>query len=120
MKYVEVVEWSAKDDGVHFTMKGEDEALHRFEVGAECSAVLAGALVAELEKLDGPDREAQLLRPVGMQTGKTAQDEPMLFMTLRGGAELPFVFKRESLDVLISELQKLKALIEPGGQIQWR
>jgi hypothetical protein len=44
----------------------------------------------------------------------------MLFMTLRGGAELPFVFKRESLDVLISELQKLKALIEPGAQIHWR
>ncbi|MGV1682064.1 hypothetical protein [Sphingopyxis sp. NJF-3] len=120
MKYVEVVEWSAKDGGVHFTMKDEDQALHRFEVGAECSAILAGALVAEFEKLDGPEREAQLLRPVGMQTGKTEQGEPMLFMTLRGGAELPFVFKRESLDVLISELQKLKALIEPGAQIHWR
>jgi hypothetical protein len=120
LRYVEVVEWSAKDGGLHFTMMDEDQALHRFEVGAECSAVLAGALTAEIEKRDGPDGEAQLLRPVGMQTGKTAQDEPMLFMTLRGGAELPFVFKRESLDVLISELQKLKALIEPGAQIHWR
>ena len=44
----------------------------------------------------------------------------MLFMHLQGGAELPLVFKRESLDVLISELQKLKSLIEPGGQVLWR
>jgi len=120
LKFVEVVEWSAKDGALHFALKGDDEVLHRIEVGLECAPVLASALVAELEKFDGQDREAQLIRPVGMQTGKTEQNEPMLFMRLQGGAELPLVFKRESLDVLISELQKLKSLIEPGGQILWR
>src|SRR5690606_18103289 len=120
LKFLEVVEWSAKDGALHFAMRGEDEALHRIEVGLECAPVLASALVAELEKIGGQDREAQLIRPVGMQTGKTEQNEPMLFMRLQGGAELPLVFKRESLDVLISELQKLKSLIEPGGQVLWR
>lgn len=120
LKFLEVVEWSAKDGALHFAMKGQDEALHRIEVGLECAPVLASALVAELEKIGGQDREAQLIRPVGMQTGKTEQNEPMLFMRLQGGAELPLVFKRESLDVLISELQKLKSLIGPGGQVLWR
>jgi len=119
LKYVQVVQWSAQDGNVHLEMLGEDQEIHRFEVGAECVGALAGALAAEFAKLNGQDKERQLIRPTGMQTGKTEQGEPMLFMTLPGGAELPLVFKRESLSVLISELEKLKGVLEPRSQVRW-
>lgn len=120
MKYVRVVEWSAESGGVRFEMLGEDQQTHRLEVSAECAGVLAAALAAEAEKFKVQDKEQQLIRPTGMQTGKTAQDEPMLFMRLQGGAELPLVFKRESLSVLISELEKLQKTLQPDSQIRWR
>jgi hypothetical protein len=119
LKYVQVVQWSAKGGDVHLEMLGEDQEIHRLEVGSECVGTLAGALAAEFEKLNGQDKERQLIRPTGMQTGKTDQGEPMLFMTLPGGAELPLVFKRESLNLLISELEKLKGVLQPGSQVRW-
>jgi hypothetical protein len=118
VKYVQVVQWSTKGDSIQLEMLGDDQEIHRFEVSTECAGVLSGALAAEFQKRDGQAMD-QALRPTGMQTGKTAQDEPMLFMTLAGGAELPFVFKRESLAVLISELEKLKSALNPGTQVQW-
>jgi len=100
-------------------MLGEDQASHRFEVSAECAGVLGAALVAEGEKLEADAQGQQFIRPTGLQTGKTAQGEPLLIMSLKGGAELPLVFKAESLGVIIAELEKLRAAIEPGGQMRW-
>ena len=119
MKYGRVIQWSAENDGIQLEMLGEDVEIHRFEVSSECAGALAGALAAELEKANGQGREQQFIRPKGMQTGKTAQGEPMLFMTLEGGTELPLVFKPEALGLLISELEKWKSILEPGGQIRW-
>ena len=119
MKYVQVVRWSAKADGIELEMLGEDQQVHRFEVGAACAGVLAAALAAESAKLQNVQSEQQFIRPKGMQTGKTEQDEPILFMRLEGGVELPLVFKRESLGVLISELQGLERALQPGSQIRW-
>ena len=121
MKYLQLVQWSAKGDSIHLEMLGEDEEVHNFDVSADCAGVLVSALAAEVEKLEGRDKEAQLIRPTGMQTGKTDQGEPILFMTLKGGAELPLVFKREVLDVLISELEKLKGVLAgSGSEVRWR
>lgn len=121
MKYLQVVNWSAKGDSVHLDMLGEDQEVHSFDVSADCAGVLVGALAAEVEKLTGRDKEAQLIRPTGMQTGKTDEGEPILFMSIKGGAELPFVFKREVLDILISELEKLKGVLGGGGsEVRWR
>ncbi|WP_436827424.1 hypothetical protein [Sphingomonas sp. DT-207] len=119
LKYVRVVQWSAKDGSIHLEMLGEDQEIHRFEVSSECSGALAAALAAESERFNGQDNEQQLIRPKGMQTAKTDRGEPMLLMTLEGGVELPLVFKPESLDVLISELEGLKKTILPGSQIRW-
>ncbi len=118
LKYVRVVQWSAKGDDIQLEMLGEDQEIHQFEVSAECAAVLVAALGAESEKLQ--DKDQQFIRPTGMQTGKTDKGEPMLFMTLKGGTELPLVFKPESLGVLISELEGLRASLEPGSQMRWR
>ena len=41
-------------------------------------------------------------------------------MTLKGGVELPLVFKPESLGVLISELEGLRTVLQPGSQVRWR
>lgn len=121
MKYVQVQQWSAKGDSIHLEMLGEDQELHQFDLSAECAGVLVGALAVEVEKLAGRGQEAQLVRPTGMQTGKTDQGEPILFMTFKGGAELPLVFKREVLDVLISELEKLKGVLGgTGAEVRWR
>ncbi len=120
MKYVQVVQWSAEGGSIRLEMLGEDQNIHRFEVSSECAGVLVAALAAELEKLNVQDNEQQIIRPTGMQTGKTEQGEPMLFMTLKGGAELPLVFKPESLGVLISELEALMRSVQPGSQIRWR
>lgn len=120
VKYVRVVEWSAQGDEVRFEMLGEDQETHRLEISAECAPVLLAALAAETEKFKAQDREQQFIRPTGMQTGRTGQGEPMLFMTLPGGAELPLVFKRETLPVLIAELEKLQGAIQPDTQIRWR
>lgn len=121
MKYLEVVNWSAKGDSIHLDMLGEDKEVHSFDVSADCAGVLVGALAVEVEKLSGRDKQAQLVRPTGMQTGKTDQDEPILFMSFKGGAELPLVFKPEVLDVLITELQKLKGVLGgTGSEVRWR
>ena len=120
MKYVRVLEWSAQGDGIRFEMLGEDQEAHRFEVSAGCAGVLAAALAGESEKLNGENNDQQLIRPTGMQTGKTADGEPLLLMSLKGGVELPLVFKTESLGVLISELEKLRDALQPGSQMRWR
>lgn len=120
MKYIQLVQWSVKGGSVHLEMLGEDQEVHRFEVSADCAGVLVGALAVEVQKLEGRDKVQQLVRPTGMQTGKTEQDEPILFMSFQGGAELPLVFKREVLDVLISELEKLKRVLGPGSEVRWR
>ena len=70
-------------------------------------------LAAGLEKSNPQGVEQQFIRPTGMQTGKTAQDEPMLMMTLDGGVELPLVFPAQALGMLIAELEKLRSIIEP-------
>ena len=97
MKYVRVIQWSAEDDGIQLEMLGDDDQTHSFKVGAECAGALAAGLAAQLEKVNANGGEQQFIRPKGMQTGKTAQDEPMLFMTLEGGTELPLVFRPEAL-----------------------
>lgn len=118
MKYVRVVEWSAKDDGIQLEMLGEDDAMHRLEVSSECAGILAAALAPELEKRNAKGGQ-QFIRPTGLQTGKTEQGEAMLFVTLKGGVELPLVFKSEALSSLISELEKLRAVLQPGSEIRW-
>lgn len=117
MKYIRFEKWWLDGGSIHVEMLGDDQELHRIEVGPECAGVLASVLAAGSEKLQ--DTERQLIRPTGMQTGKTAQDEPMLLMTLDGGAELPLVFRPEALGVLISELEKLRAILQPGSQVRW-
>ena len=120
MKYVRLVQWSSHEDGIRLEMLGEDQELHRFEVSSECAGLLVAALAAELEKTGAQDKEHQFIRPTGMQTAKTAQGEPLIFMSLKGGGELPLVFKPESLGALIAELEGLQRALEPGGQIRWR
>lgn len=117
MKYVKFGKWWPQDDSIHVEMVGEDEQVHSFDVGAECAGVLASVLAAGSEKLQ--DKERQFVRPTGMQTGKTAQDEPLLMITLDGGAELPLVFPAQALGTLISELEKLRSVIEPGAEVRW-
>ncbi len=120
LKYVRVVECSAKGDGIHLDLLGEDQQNHRFEVSGECAGLLAASLAAEVEKLGLDGKAQQLIRPKGMQTGRTDQGEPMVLMALEGGAELPLVFKPESLRVLISELEGLMQAVQPGSQMRWR
>jgi hypothetical protein len=120
LKYVQVVEWSAGRDGIHFQMLGEDQEIHRFDVSLECAGVLVAALAAESAKLNAEGKDQQFIRPTGLQTGKTDQGEPVILMTLAGGAELPLVFKPESLGLLISELEGLMRAIQPGTQIRWQ
>ena len=120
MKYVRVVQWSAEADGIRFEMLGEDQEIHRFEVSAECAGALVGALAAESEKLNVENNDQQFIRPTGMQTANTAEGEPVILMTLKGGTELPLVFKTESLGVLISELEGLMRSLQPGSQVRWR
>ena len=119
MKYVRVIEWSAKGDGIQLQMLGDDDATHRIELGRECAGILAAALASELEKGTAMPGEQQFIRPTGLQTGKTELGEPVLLMTLQGGVELPLVFQAEVLGALISELQKLKAILEPGSDVRW-
>lgn len=119
MKYVRVVQWSAENDGIHLEMLGDDQEIHRFEVTAECAGVLVAALAAESEKLNVENKDQQFIRPTGMQTAKTEQGEPVILMSLKGGVELPLVFKPESLGVLIAELEGLMRSIQPGSQVRW-
>lgn len=120
MKYTRVLEWQAERDGIRFEMLGDDQETHRFEVSAECAGTLVAALAAESEKLNAEGKDQQFIRPTGMQTAKTADGEPVILMTLKGGVELPLVFKAESLGVLIAELQGLMGSLQPGSQIRWR
>jgi hypothetical protein len=99
-------------------MLDEDQQQHEIEMGAECAGVVAAALAAERQKFE--DKDQQFIRPTGMQTAQSAQGEPMLIMKLEGGVELPLVFRTQALGVLISELEKLKAILEPGSQIRWQ
>ena len=119
MKYDRVVQWSADGDSIRFEMIGEDQETHNFEVSSECAGVLAAALAAELAKLDTESKDQQLIRPTSMQTGSTHEGEPMIILSLKGGMELPLVFKPESLGVLISEMEKLRGRLQSGSQIRW-
>jgi hypothetical protein len=119
LRYDRVVQWSSKDGSIHLEMLGEDQEIHRLEVSAECAGVLVAALAAEAEKLNTQGKEQQFIRPTGMQTAKTEQGEPMILMALKGGTELPLVFKPESLGVLISELQGLMRAVQSGSQVRW-
>ena len=120
MKYLRVVDWSADGGGIRLQMLGEDDATHQFEVSRDCALMLSAALAAEGEKLEAADTERQFIRPTSMQTGKTGEGEPLIVMLLKGGTELPLVFKRESLGVIISELEKLRDAIQPGSQMRWQ
>jgi hypothetical protein len=119
LKYVRFHKWWPQEDSIHVELIGEDEQAHAFDVAPECAGVLASVLAAGREKLD-PDNQAQFIRPTGMQTGKTAQNEPLLMISLDGGAELPLVFPAQALGALISELEKLRDVIQPGTQIRWQ
>jgi hypothetical protein len=120
LKYVRVVSCVAEDDSIRVEMLGEDQENHRFEVGSECAGVLASQLAAEFEKLKSADKEQQFVRPIGLQTAKTEAGEPMLLLTLEGGAELPLVFRPESVGLIISELQGLMGAVQVGPDIRWR
>jgi len=122
LKYVGLVQWSTAGGSIRLEMLGEDQEIHRLEVSAECAGALVAALAAETEKLGVHGQEQQFIRPTGMQTAMTDQREPMILMSLKGGVELPLVFKPESLDVLITELEGLRRHIQPGSgsQIRWR
>ena len=119
MKYIGVVQWSVEGGSVQLEMLGEDQQVHRLEVSSECAGVLVAALAAETEMLAADDKDQQFIRPTGMQTGRTAEGEPVIVMSLKGGVELPLVFKPESLSVLISQLEGLLRAIQPGSQIRW-
>lgn len=118
MKFVEVVQWSTKGGEIRLEMLDEDRNAQNIEVSSDCAGVLAAALAAALEKLGAGDR-GQIMRPTGMQTAKTQDGEPMVLLSLKGGAELPLVFKPESLAVLISELQGLMRDVRPGSEVRW-
>jgi hypothetical protein len=120
VKYVQVVNWSAEDDGVHLEMLDEDREVHRFDVSAECAGVLVGALAAEAEKLNAEGRDQQFIRPTALQTARTEAGEPMILLTLASGVELPLVFKPESLGVLIAELESLRDGLQPPSQVRWQ
>jgi len=119
LKYVRVVRCAAEDGDIRVEMLGEDQETHRFDVSSECAGLLAASLAVEFEKIEGQDKDRQLIRPTGMQTARTERGEPMILMSLQGGAELPLVFKPESLGVLISELQRLMRSGAPEPQIRW-
>lgn len=119
MKYVGVVQWTAKDGTVRLEMLGEDQQVHRLEVTTECAGALAAALAAESQRHSAENGGQQFIRPTGMQTARTEQGEPVILMTLKGGVELPLVFKTESLGVLISELEGLRRTVQPGTQVRW-
>ena len=120
MKYVQVVQWSAKDDSITLDMLGDDQEVHQLEVSAQCAGALVAALAVESEKLNVENRDQQFIRPTGMQTARTADGEPVILMSLKGGVELPLVFKPESLSVLISELEGLMRSVQSGSQMRWR
>lgn len=119
MKYVEVVQWRVEGGSIHLEMLGEDQEIHRFEVSPECAGVLVAALATESEKLNVENRDQQFIRPTAMQTARTEQGEPMILLSLASGAELPLVFKPESLSVLVSELEGLMNSVQPS-QVRWR
>ena len=120
MKYVRVLQWSTERESIELKMLGEDDSTQSFEVGKECAATLVAALASELEKLNAQGIDQQFIRPKGLQTGKTGRGEPMLFMTLEGGVELPIVFQPEALPLLIFELEGLRSILEGGSQVRWQ
>lgn len=101
-------------------MRAEDQEIYQFEVSSGCAGVLAAALAAEFEKLNAQDAEQQFIRPTAMQTAITDRGEPMILMTLNGGAELPLVFASESLAGLISQLEGLMRNIPAGTGVRWQ
>lgn len=120
LKYVRVVQWSRTGDTIRLEMLGEDDGIHILEVSTECAGVLVAGLATELEKITADTIDQQCVRPKGLQTGKTERGEPLLFLTLEGGVELPLVFKPEALPVLISELQGLSSILGQGAQFRWQ
>ena len=120
MKYVELLEWSPEGDCIRFSMLGEDQEVHNFDVNASCAGALLAALAAESEKLYAEHNEQQFIRPTGLQVGKTALDEPVILLSLKGGAELPLVFKPDAVGKLITALEGLRQVLEQGSQIRWR
>jgi hypothetical protein len=120
LKLIEVVGCAAVDDGIRLDMRAEDQEVHSFEVSSTCAGVLAATLAAEFEKLNVQDKQQQFIRPTGMQTAMTDRGEPMILMALKSGAELPLVFRSESLGVLISELQGLMRQLRPGSEVRWQ
>lgn len=119
MKYVRLLQWSTDADGIELKMLDEDGEAQSIALSKECVAIVAAALASELEKLNGQGIEQQLIRPTGLQTGKTERGDPLLFVTLEGGVELPLVFQPHVLDPLISELEKLKGILQPGANVRW-
>ena len=119
MKYVRVLQWSTDADSITLQMLGEDDSTQSFQLGKECAASAAGALASELAKSGAEGIEQQFIRPKGLQTGKTGRNEPVLFMTLEGGVELPLVFQPEALPLLIAELEKLRGVLQPGSDVRW-
>ena len=101
-------------------MLDEDQEVRRLEFSTECVGVLAAALATQADKFNAEGRDQQLIRPTGMQVARTDQGEPMVLMTIKDGIELPLVFKPESLGVLISELQGLMRMAQPGSEVRWR
>ena len=101
-------------------MRADDDAVHEFEVSSGCAGLLVAALAAEHGKLNVQDAELQFIRPTGLQTAMTEAGEPMILMSLNGGAELPLVFPAESLRGLISELEGLMRAVRPGSEVRWQ
>ena len=110
----------AVGDGIRLEMRAEDEENYQFEVSSGCAGALAAALAAEFEKLNAQDSEQQFIRPTAIQTAITDRGEPMILMTLNGGAELPLVFPSESLAGLISQLEGLRQNLPSGTEVRWQ
>lgn len=119
MRYTGLVQWTAKGNTIRLELLGEDDQVHTIEVSNQCAGAVVAALAVESEKLGRENSDQQFIRPTGMQTAKTSEGEPVILMSLKGGVELPLVFKRESLAVLISELQGLQRSIQPGTEVRW-
>lgn len=120
MKYVQLMKWAVADGSILLDLLGDDQEIHSIEVSPECAGVLVAALAAETDKLNVEGRDQQFLRPTALQTARTDAGEPMVLMTLASGAELPLVFKPESLGVLIGELEALQRGLQPPGQVRWQ
>lgn len=119
MHYTGLVQWTTKGDTIRLELLGDDQQVHAVELSSQCAGAIVAALAVESGRLNRENSDQQFIRPTGMQTAKTSEGEPVILMSLKGGTELPLVFKRESLAVLISELQGLQRTIQPGTEVRW-